>query len=95
MESAAAPLTIEIAPPDKAARAFIGGQGHFESRSYQTFAWQPPEGTERKQIGIGLFVTIWRITLPDQRSIIEMHVPSTGLSVLFDSAQYGPDLLVE
>lgn len=49
-------------------------------------AWTPPEGTRRTETGTSSFARFWRIDLPGGQELLEVHIPSTGLSVLYDVA---------
>lgn len=87
-------LTLTIVPPDPKEFAVIKDQGKLIRNYSPSLEWQTPEGTRREQIGSSAFCIFWRVTLPDEQSLLEVHIPATGLSVLFDASDFGPDTFV-
>ena len=83
-EKAQLPLRLEITPPEGDVIGILAGQGTQEPGQYQSVLWTPPAGTTREHIGTGSLATFWRITLPGGKQVLEVHVPTLGLSVLYD-----------
>jgi len=65
--------------------------GEQKTCNYDVTQWTTPPGTTREQIGDGLFSQFLRVTLPDHKELLEVHIPVWGLSILVDA----PDLLDE
>lgn len=85
MESTTTTAAIQllIVPPEPDVAPLLAG-GQQKALPFETIEWIAPIGTTREGIGGSSFATFWRVTLPDRQRLLEVHVPSTGLSVLYN-----------